>query len=505
MSKPDKTALDEDPSRAAGVLVLGNVLATIAEIIIPLIIVRLVGKPEVASLMALLLIYNTVALIVATGFPQTVTFFLPGKPREERYAISRRVVKTMAGLGLVAGTILALIGLLGESAVALVNPADEVVSLKPLLLVALLPLGDMPGRLLPNLLVVEGRAKAAAGYGVFRSLGMSVCTLLPLALGYGVWEVAGSLVLLGVGQALFVAGQFRAIYGGVKKIAATVSVRELFRFGVPLGATDIVALVNNRLDRFLILLTFPDFMFAVYTAGAWQIPIVTTLPYLVGTALAPKMVEAFGDKRPRDALELWKQTIGKVSLIVVPVTLIFVVAAEEVVHLLFTPEYADAAGVLRWYALLGVGRVAGFGIVIVAAGKPKYVLQAALFALGSNVALSVPLLFTVGFVGPAMGTALTLLPTIVFYCWCISRASTIPIGEIFPLGRYLRVLVHGLAGVALALVFKYSVTTTPTIGLIAQATIILGTFMALGSASRTILPEDWRYAWNWIRLKALKR
>jgi O-antigen/teichoic acid export membrane protein len=284
-----------------------------------------------------------------------------------------------------------------------------------------------------------------------------------------------------------------------------VSVRELFRFGIPLGATDIVSLLNNRLDRFLILLTFPDFMFAVYAAGAWQIPIVTTLPYLVGTALAPKMVEAFGDNRPRDALELWQRTIAKVSLIVVPVTLVFVVAAEEVVYLLFTPEYAQAAGVLRWYALLGVGRVAGFGIVIVAAGKPRYVLQAALFTLGSNIALSIPLLFTVGFVGPAMGTALTFVPMVVFYCWCISRASKIPMSEIFPLRRYLRVLAHALVGVALALVFKFSVTTTPALGLAGQAVIILGTFIVLGSATRTILPEDWRYAWGWIRLKALKR
>lgn len=504
-SDDSSNALTQDSSKAAGVLVLGNVLATIAEIVMPLIVVRLVGKPDVASLMALLLVYNTVALLLLAGFPQTITYFLPGKPRAERSAIARKVVRTMAVLGAVAGVVLAAIGLVGESAVALVNPTDEVVSLRPLLLVALLPLGDLPARLLPNLCVVEGRARAAAGYGVFRSLGMSVCTLVPLALGYGVWEVAGALAVLGAAQAMWLLVQMRILYGSTPRVASPVSAVELFRFGVPLGATDIVAMLNNRLDRFLILLTFPDFMFAVYAAGAWQIPIVTTLPFLVGTAIAPKMVEAFGAGRPRDAIGLWRQSIDKVALIVVPVTLVFVVAAEEVVHILFTAQYAQAAGVLRWYAVLGVGRVAAFGIVIVAAGKPKYVLQAALLSLLTNVALSVPLLLIVGFEGPAIGTALAFAPIALYYCWCIARASGLPLRDIFPLRRYVRVLALALVGVAFALAFKLGVDTTPGASLAGQAVIVIGTFALLGTLTRTIRREDWRYAWNWIRLKTLER
>lgn len=504
-SDDSSTALSQDTSKAAGVLVLGNVLATLADIVMPLIVVRLVGKPDVASLMALLLIYNTVALLVLAGFPQTVTYFLPGRPRVERAAIARKVVRTMTMLGACAGGLLALIGLAGEQVVALVNPTDEVVSLRPLMLVALLPLGDLPARLLPNLLVVEGRARAAAGYGVFRSLGISVCTLLPLALGYGVWEVGAALAVLGAAQAVYLMLQMRALYGTTPHVESPISVRHLFRFGIPLGATDIVAMLTNRLDRFLILLTFPDFMFAVYAAGAWQIPIVTTLPFLVGTAIAPKMVEAFAAKRPRDALALWQQSIDKVALLVVPITLVFVVAAEEVVHLFFTEEYAQAADVLRWYAMLGVGRVAAFGIVIVAAGKPKFVLQAALLSLATNVALMFPLLFIVGFEGPAVALALAFPPIAAYYCWCISRASGIPLRDIFPLRRYLRVLALALVGVAVAVVFKLGVDTTPAIGLAVQATIIIGGFALLGTLTGTIRGADWRYVWNWLRLKTLAR
>ena len=64
---------------------------------------RLTGKAEVASLSGLLLIYNTMALLLLAGFHQTVTFFLPGRPIEERAAIARKIVRLLLGLGYPGG------------------------------------------------------------------------------------------------------------------------------------------------------------------------------------------------------------------------------------------------------------------------------------------------------------------------------------------------------------------------------------------------------------------
>ncbi len=508
---PDARGQSSSPlgesSRAAGALVLGNVLATASEIVVPLIIVRTVGKSDVAALMALLLVYNTVALMLLTGFPQSVQFFLPGRARRERAAITRKVIAILVGLGGVAGVVLFGLGLFGERAIAFFSDTDpsEVTSLAPLMLVALFPLGDLPARILPNLLVVEQRPRSAAAYGVFRSLGISLCSLLPLALGYDVWVVAGCLVVLAAGQWVFLRLQLRRLYGDTQPISSPVGGRELFRFGLPLGMTDIVSKFNSQFDRLLILFSFPGTGFAEYQAGAWQIPIVTAVPALVGTAIAPRMVECFKAAKPREAIALWRESIGKVSLIVVPVALVVVVAAEEVVELLFTAEYANAAGVLRWYALLSVGRVAAFGTVIVAAGRPKYVLQAALLSFGSNVALSVPLLILVGFEGPAIGTAVAFIPTVLFYLWCIARSSGLPMRDIFPLARYARVVGISLLGVAAALAVSSAVELSAGLSLLVQAAVVLGMFAVVGTATGTVTLADWRFAWEWVHLRSLRR
>ena len=54
-------------SEQASVLVLGKILAALSEAIVPLVIVRLLGKADVGILSGLLLIYSTVALVVTAS------------------------------------------------------------------------------------------------------------------------------------------------------------------------------------------------------------------------------------------------------------------------------------------------------------------------------------------------------------------------------------------------------------------------------------------------------
>ena len=100
--------------------------------------------------------------------------------------------------------------------------------------------------------------------------------------------------------------------------------KTLLHFGLPLGLTDIVSMLNNQLDRYLIVFFFPAAAMAEYQAGAWQIPIITTIPYTVGAVYAPRFVELFRSERALEAIEIWRQSSLKTALLVVPATMVFV-------------------------------------------------------------------------------------------------------------------------------------------------------------------------------------
>ncbi len=497
MSDPQRNV-----SRDASILVVGNVLATLADVITPLAILRLAGKSEVASLSGLLLVYNTMALLLLGGFHQSVMFFLPGRPIQERAAIARKVVRLLVGLGIIGAVLLVALGRYATPVIASFGLFQEApTDLSPLMFLLLFPLGDLPARILPNLAVVERRPRTAASYGVFRSLTVSVSTLLPIALGYSPSVVAMSMSAVALGQLVFVFVVFRRRYAGCPRVSSPVSTRELVRFGLPIGATDVVGSLNNRFDQLLIIAMFPASSYAVYRAGAYQIPVVTRIPYLVGAALAPTLVEAFREGRARDALEAWRASIGKVSLLVVPVTLVFFVGAEAFIELVGGPQYLDAVPVFRWYTLLSIFRVAAFGPVILAAGRPKYVLHAALQSFAFNAVLSVPLLFIVGFEGPAMGTALAFLPMAWAYTRYTSKASGIAWRDIFPLGAYLRVVAVAVPGAVAGWAFVLTTDTGPWVEFAAVAGAGLGSFAVLGTITRTIGAEDWAFATAKLRRK----
>ncbi|MEM6296673.1 MAG: oligosaccharide flippase family protein [Myxococcota bacterium] len=481
-------------SKDASVLVVGNVLATIADILAPLLIFRLTGKDEVASLSALLLTYNTLALLLLAGFHQSITYFLPGRSLAERAAVARKVVRLLMVLGAVCGGLLFVVGKFGTSVIEAVGTFEgDATDLSPLMFLVLFPVGDLPARILPNLAVVEGRPKVAAGYGVFRSLCISVATVLPLALGFEPSAVAMCLSVVAFAQLGFVNVVLGRCYAAAERIASPVSTKEMVKFGVPLGATDMVASLNNRFDQLLILTNFPDAIFAAYRAGSYQIPVITRVPYLVTTALAPSMVEAFREGRARDALNDWRHAIGKVSLIVVPSTLVFFVGAEPMVRIVATDAYLEAVPVFRWYTLLSMMRVAAFGTVIVAAGHPKYVLHAAVVSFGFNVLLSVPLMLGLGFIGPAMGTTLAFIPIVAFYISKIAKATGIPYRDIFPLGRYLRVVAVASVGAAIAWIVADAVDVPAIVELLLIAVIVLGCFAGLATATKTMVAEDWAF------------
>ncbi len=493
-------------ARQAGVLLFGKILSSLGEAVAPILLVRLLDKADVGVLTATMLIYTTTALVLTGAFPTTIMYFLPLRDAPERRAIALRTVRILTALGGALAVLLAALGLWGwVLGGADATPGGQESSLfAPTTLVYLLalapyPLGDLPSRLLPNLLVVEARPREAAVLGILKAVGTALFTLVPVMLGLPLFAVLASVSAFGLLNGFVLALFLRSLYRHVPKVPAPISSGKIIRFSIPLGITDIVGRLNSELDRFLVGGNFPAARFAEYRAAAWQVPLIKEIPYTVGRVDSPHMARLFEAGRPREALAIWRSSIEKVSLLVVPLAAVFVVAAEEVVTLLFTQEYVAAAPVFRLYSLLMLARVCAYGPVIVAAGKPAYVLQAAVFSLLSNVVLSIPALYAFGFIGPAVGTVVAFVPMTFFYCWCIARAAGVRITETFPLTSYLRVVVTTAVACIPAIAIKLHAGLGPAASLGACAVSILGAFAVLGSLTRQIRLEDWRFIGSWLR------
>jgi O-antigen/teichoic acid export membrane protein len=494
-----------DPARQAGVLVLGTTLATLSSALAPLLVVRLIGKADVGRLMSVTLVYETVAMLLSTGFPYTLLYQLSDRTLPERAALARRIAAIACRMGALGAGLMLVVCLVLRSRVLgfEVSPTFDA-QLGMLLVLGPALIADLPFRLMPNLLVAEGRARRSAGLQVVRTIALTLATLVPLALEASVELVIVCYAVVRCSFGGWVLVELSRLYRRVERVAVPLTDREFWRFAIPMGATEAIGLLNQQLDRWLVLLALPAARFAEYQVGAWQVPIIGTIAYSVGAAYTPEFVKRFQAKDPYGVLELWQRGLRKVSLIVVPVTMALFVSADELMTVLFTKDYAGAANVFRFYSVLTFLRVASFGTLIVSAGKPRLVVRAAGFGLLFNALFGVPCVLLFGFIGPAVGAAVAFVLQVVTYVVLIAKAAGVPVRVVFPVVAYLRVFflaaVAGLVGFGA----KSSLHLPPAGMLSLEILVVLTTFGVLGAATRTIQREDWAYARDWIRLRVAK-
>ncbi len=499
------TSSGQERAQQAGVLLFGKIVSTLGEAVVPIIMIRLLSKAEVGVLSTVMMLYTTLALVLTSAFPATLMYFLPAREAPERRALAVRMSRLMLLLGGILAVLMFALGLVGVTlgGASLAAEHSERSLLDPKALFYLLalspyPLGDLPARLLPNLLVIEGRARDAATIGVVKAVGSAVATLIPIALGFPLHVVIACTSLFGLAYSALLPYYLRVLYRDVPKVPAPVSSREIIRFTMPLGITDVVGRLNSELDRYLIAGTFPVTRVAEYRAAAWQVPIIKEIPYTVGRVDTPHLNRLFDAGKVREAIQLWRASTEKVALLVVPLASIFIVAAEEVVVLLFTDEYLGAAPVFRLYSLLMLGRACSFGNVLLASGKPGYVFQAALFSFLTNIALSGTALFAFGFIGPALGTVVAFAAMTFYYCWLIAKSTKIRLSETFPLFAYGRIVATASVASIPAVLIKFNAGMGPGLTLVAVAAVLLGAFGVLGTLTRQIQREDWRFLGQWL-------
>ncbi|HSU41414.1 MAG TPA: hypothetical protein VLJ38_17675, partial [Polyangiaceae bacterium] len=98
-----------EPARQAGALVFGTTLATLSSALTPLLIVRLIGKADVARLLSITLVYETLAMLLSIGLPYTMLYQVSNREAPARAAIARRIARSASLLGLGGAALVALV------------------------------------------------------------------------------------------------------------------------------------------------------------------------------------------------------------------------------------------------------------------------------------------------------------------------------------------------------------------------------------------------------------
>ncbi len=275
------------------------------------------------------------------------------------------------------------------------------------------------------------------------SIAKLVLTVLFLQAGYGVRGLlyTNGLVLLLLALLSLAVGFkiFPALRFAPRHINRAV-LHDLYQFGWRSQVAKLANIINFQTDRIVIGLVFGDLTWVgIYRAGEELAGKLRQIPALVVSALIPAVSDLEAREKHDTIAELYARSTKYIALVTVPLTVFSIIFAMPLLRIVF----ADAANlhtsawVLRIILMGYLANVLPGPGVSIALGKGRADLPmyAGLISMTANILLTLLLVYTMGFLGVPMATALAMALSTL---WFMNAMITIQ-----PVSRW-RLLREGL-------------------------------------------------------------
>ena len=205
------------------------------------------------------------------------------------------------------------------------------------------------------------------------------------------------------------------------------NLKALFDFGRYSMGTNFLSMLFNKMDVLLLGALLPGASVVLYDAATRVFAWLDLPLNALAAVLYPRLCKAFGSENMENMRLVYEKGLIHLLLITLPAVIFVLVGAPLILEVLAGKDYVAAAPVLRILVLATLvkpwGRLAGMALD--ASGHPQANFYLLVFSASSNFILNLILIKSVGLVGAAIATSVSI--------WC-----TVLIGQVW-VQRYLPV------------------------------------------------------------------
>jgi O-antigen/teichoic acid export membrane protein len=319
-----------------------------------------------------------------------------------------------------------------------------------LLLLVPYPLLMLPASAVNACLMARDRTEEVAVFSVGSRVVLLVFMLLPLL----IWAtpsavIVGMVIATALTTAVALRLMFRACPTGPWR-PTWPSTKAQIAFAVPLGLAGLVTMVSQQLDQVLVSARCRPEVFAVYSVGAMEIPLVSIVAGSIASVVIIDYARFYREARTGEIVSLIHSAMTKSSLLFFPVMVFLLCIAPDLMSFLFGEQYRDSSAPFRVFLLLLPVRAVTFGAVLQATGKSRQILVSSILTLAANAVFG---WLAIGWIGP-VGTAVASVASIYLilvpcYMWVLCSTLHVSARRLFPWMELLKILaVTVLPGIA---------------------------------------------------------
>lgn len=185
--------------------------------------------------------------------------------------------------------------------------------------------------------------------------------------------------------------------------------KEQFKYNLPIGLSIGLKTFSQRFDKIIGITFLSTTSYASYSVAFFGIPGIQQIYDSISQVTIINMVKCFGKGEIEKAHDLYKSMVIKTLSFSVPIILIVLINAKEIITFLFTDKYADATILFQMYLISFVFVMLGAGLILRASGNTKFIIRAFLFASIISIPATYFLMKYYGAIGAMSGALLSII------------------------------------------------------------------------------------------------
>lgn len=456
-------------------------------LLIPMVLVRFVGKAEYGTYSQTFMVGRIVYASFLFGIIPSIYHFYPlyGDRQRQRFIVQCVTMLVLHG-ALAALFTLGAAGFIGER---FANPDLP----RMLMVYAVYLFFVMASDYFIPLTVAQGNYKLSVVCTVLENIVKLLCISIALFGGAGIEVVMATLsgfalVRFLLYTVLSYGKNLRDREGSLFAFDRAMLMEQL-HFSMPLGLTYIVGLAGQHLDKILVSSWLAPEQYAIYAIGAIEIPLASIIQNSVMTVLRTEMPALVRENRLAEACFLWRESARKQALLMLPFFAFILVNAQDLVVVLFTEDYRQSASVLAIYVFMLLLQTANYSIVPLVFKRTRFILAMALMFLAASACFGILFIPLMSYNGPALGMVLANLLINCVYLGYSARLLGTSVATLFPWKGFIVILLLALGCALLPFLLLRGLIHSKLIFLAVSAALFF--ILYLIGVMRTAVLSDW--------------
>lgn len=433
---------------------VGRLVSYAVMFIVPLVNVRTLSVEEYGYYRQFWLILETLTPMLILGFSRSLLYYLPRfDTREERGAYITQTVTFLITGALIAMGIYWLMGhYLGEG----LGAAARAFYWR----LCFFTLGWIGTDYMEVIFVAQEQPLAQSIYHATAWGSQAVVVIAASYLSHDVSTIIWALTVYSAARLLFAIIYTNARYKLSFQGISWQSIREQVHFAVPVGLAGIALILVSQTDKFIISRYMGREAFAIYSVGAFQVPLANVIQTSIGNVTFPLISKYQKAGNIAAMADLWRRATIKTCTLFFPMFMFLEVTARPFITILFTQKYAAATPIFMIYMLLFLRSSVETGAIIQACNRTVFVFACFFVGFAVNLGLGILLFKLIGRVGVPISAVVTMTLIGVVTMVYSARLVKMSVFAMFPTAELTkRFLAAALPGAILWLAYrKFPVT-----------------------------------------------